>query len=310
MGFSVAKETRVGIEALEALPVDSLWTGGHLASPNPGTEAMGNLVRIGALTERVRVGTSILLLPLYPPAIVAKQIADLDRLTGGRVILGVGVGGEYPQEFRAAQVPITERGRRTDEAIPLLRDLWSGEAVSHAGRFYSMEDVRIHPPPRQAGGPPIVVAGRKPAAIRRAALLGDGWMPYLYSAQQYARSVDEIKALATEAGRNLDGFEWCAFLFVNVHHDREIARRSAARYLGATYRQDFGDFVQNVAVVGTPAEAAARIQAYVDAGARHLIFSTATTEDPWPIRHSLLEEVLPQVAVPGEPVGVRAPAPR
>jgi len=127
------------------------------------------LARLSAVTERVLIGTSILLLPLYSPAIVAKQVADLDRATGGRVILGIGVGGEYPQEFRACGIPLGERGRRADEAIPLLRRLWSGENVSHDGPFFPMADVKIHPAPIQPGGPPIVVAGRKDVAMRRAA---------------------------------------------------------------------------------------------------------------------------------------------
>src|SRR5215471_12688705 len=114
---------------LESLPIDSLWVGGHVASKNPSPEAMVALTWVAARTERVRVGTAILLLPLYPPAIVAKQIADLDRATGGRVTLGVGVGGEYPDEFAACGVPIDERGARTDETIPLLRALWTGEPV-------------------------------------------------------------------------------------------------------------------------------------------------------------------------------------
>ena len=172
--------------AMEQLPIDSLWTGGHIASNNPSPEAMMNLARLSAVTERVKVGTSILLLPLYEPAIVAKQVADLDRATGGRLILGVGIGGEYPAEFRACHVPITERGRRTDEAIGLLRTLWTAQPITHDGRFYAMEDVRVHPAPAQPGGPPIVVAGRKEPAMRRAALLGDGWMPYLYSPRRYA----------------------------------------------------------------------------------------------------------------------------
>ncbi len=122
------------IPELEALPIDSLWVGGHVASRNPSPEAMMGLARLAALTERVRVGTSILLLPLYPPALIAKQTADLDRATGGRLILGVGVGGEYPQEFRACQVPIEERGRRANEMIPLIRRLWTAEEITHDGR--------------------------------------------------------------------------------------------------------------------------------------------------------------------------------
>ena len=122
------------VAALEANALlDSLWVGGHVASRNPSPEALMGLARLAATTERVKVGTSILLLPLYPPALVAKQIADLDRATDGRVILGVGVGGEYPQEFRALQVPVKERGRRADEMIPLIRRLWTAREITTTG---------------------------------------------------------------------------------------------------------------------------------------------------------------------------------
>ena len=283
--------------ALEELPIDSLWTGGHVASPNPSPEALMGLARLSAATERVTIGTSILLLPLYTPAIVAKQIADLDRATGGRVILGVGVGGEYPQEFRACGVPVEERGRRADEAIPLLRRLWTAEQVSHDGRFYPMTDVRVHPAPAREGGPPIVVAGRKDPAMRRAALLGDGWMPYLYSPRRYASSVARIRELADEGGRDLRLFEWYAFIFVNVQRDGGRARQEAAEMMGGTYDQDFGPMVDSVAAAGTPDEVLEKVEQFVTAGARHLIFLPATTRrgDYDAIVRELVEEVLPAV---------------
>jgi probable F420-dependent oxidoreductase len=299
VGFVAGGGSRQAVEQLEALPIDSLWTGGHVASRNPGPEAMAGLIRLAALTDRVRVGTSILLLPLYPPAIVAKQAADVDRMTGGRLTLGVGIGGEYPQEFRACQVPRQERGPRTDEAIGLIRSLWSGEPVSHAGRFYAMDDVRIHPPPVQPAGPPIVVAGRKLPAMRRAALLGDGWMPYLYSPERYADSVRTISTLAAEAGRSLEAFEWFAFLFVNVNPDGRAAKEEAAAFLGGNYNQDFHAMLDRVAATGTPEEVRERFQAFVDAGARHLICTPATRGNADPIRRRVLEEVLPGVQVPG-----------
>jgi probable F420-dependent oxidoreductase len=281
--------------ALEELPIDSLWAGGHVASPNPSPEAMMALARLSAATERVKIGTSILLLPLYSPAIVAKQIADLDRATGGRVILGVGVGGEYPQEFRACGVPVAERGRRADEAIPLLKRLWSAEQISHDGRFYPMTEVRVHPAPAQEGGPPIVVAGRQDPAMRRAALLGDGWMPYLYSPRRYASSVARIRELADEVGRDLHLFEWYAFIFVHVHRDGRRARREAARMMGGTYDQDFGPLVDSVAAAGTAEEVLEKVQQFVAAGARHLIFLPATTQtaDYDEIVRELVEEVVP-----------------
>lgn len=287
------------VRALEARRIDSIWTGGHVASRNPSTEALMSLARISAVTERVTIGTSVLLLPLYPPAIVAKQVADLDRACGGRLVLGVGVGGEYPQEFRACGVPMGERGRRTDEAIALLRRLWTGEEVSHDGPFYAMSQVRIHPAPAQAAGPPIVVAGRKEAAMRRAARLGDGWMPYLYSPPRYAASVERVKGLAAEAGRDLSGFGWYAWVFVNVDPDGRRAREQAARTMGGNYDQDFGAMIDSVAAAGTPEEVGAKLQDFVDAGARHFIFMPAAGDgDPDAIVDRLLEDVLPLVHAP------------
>jgi probable F420-dependent oxidoreductase len=294
VGFTTGGSAK-DMQALEALAIDSLWVGGHVASPNPSPEAMMALARLSALTERVRVGTAILLLPLYAPAIIAKQVADLDRATGGRVNLGVGIGGEYPAEFRACRVPIAERGRRTDEAIGLLRQLWSGEPVSHPGRFYPMEDVKIHPAPVQVGGPPIIVAGRKEPAMRRAALLGDGWMPYLYSAPRFAASVATIRKVAADSGRDLSNFEWCAYLFVAVDDDGNRAREEAARFLGGTYRQDFAAMVSRVALAGTPAEVASQLEAFVEAGARHLIIAPATRDRWWPVVRRLADDILPEL---------------
>jgi probable F420-dependent oxidoreductase len=294
VGF-VCQPERSLVDTLESLPVDSLWVGGHVASKNPSPEAMVQLARLAALTSRVRVGTSILLLPLYPPAIVAKQIADLDRATGGRVTLGVGVGGEYPQEFRACQVPVAERGARTDEAIPLLRRLWSGEEQTHAGRFYSMEDVRIHPAPAQVNGPPIIVAGRKERAMRRAVALGDGWMPYLYSARRYADSVETIRRLADESGRDLADFEWFAFVFVNVHDDGGKAQEEAAEFLGGTYSQDFRSMLGHIAVAGAPDDVVAGLAEFVRAGASHLVFTPASLSRSREVALRVIDEIVPRV---------------
>ncbi len=281
---------------MEHLPIDSLWTGGHVASRNASPEALMSLARLSAVTSRVRLGTSILLLPLYPPAIVAKQIADLDRATSGRLVLGVGVGGEYPQEFRACGVPVAERGPRTDEAIPLIRRLWTGQPVSHDGPFFPMQDVRIHPAPAQSGGPPIVVAGRKPPAMRRAALLGDGWMPYLYSPRRYAQSVQAIETVAARAERDLSGFEWYAWVFVNVDPDPDRAKRQAAATMGGAYDQDFRPMVDRVAAAGDIAQVTDRLKEFVDAGAHHFIFMPASGgDDPKPVIDRLLDQVWPAV---------------
>ena len=291
----VCQPERSLVETFEALPVDSLWVGGHVASTNPSPEAMVQLAQLAALTSRVRIGTSILLLPLYPPAIVAKQIADLDRATGGRVTLGVGVGGEYPQEFRACQIPVSERGARTDEAIPLLRRLWSGAEQSHTGRYYSMEEVRIHPAPVQSNGPPIIVAGRKERAMQRAVALGDGWMPYLYSARRYADSVQSIRRLADESGRDLSDFEWFAFVFVNVDDDAELAKEEAAEFLGGNYSQDFHSMLARIAVAGSPDDVVSGLAEFVRAGATHLVFTPATRSRSQAVALRIVNEIVPRV---------------
>jgi probable F420-dependent oxidoreductase len=307
-----ASELRVGILAgdgcervaeLEALPIDSLWVGGHLSSPNPSPEAMMGLARLAAMTERVRIGTSVLLLPLYPPAIIAKQIADLDRVTDGRVTLGVGVGGEYPQEFRAVQVAIADRGRRADDMIPLIRQLWSAEEVTYESHFFSIRDVRIHPAPIQPGGPPIVVGGRQEAAMRRAATLGDGWFPYLYSPRRYAASVETVKRIAAEIGRDLSGFEWCVWIFLNIESDGDAARERAARSLPGTDDRNSGPMVDRVAAAGTADEVATKLKRFYDAGARHFVFCPATAgADPRRVLDRLVGDVLPVLrehAAPG-----------
>jgi len=267
----VAPDDPAAIQRLEDAGVASLWVGGHIASTNPSPEPMVWLARLVEQTRRATVGTATLLLPLYPPALVAKQIADLDRASGGRVALGVGVGGEYASDFAAVEVPSTERGARTDEAIELLRRFWQAEPVEHRGRHFAIDGVRIHPAPTQPGGPPIYVSGRSDAAMRRAGLVGDGWMPYLSSARRYRESVARVGEHAAAAGRTLDRFEWLVYVMVAMDDDGDAARRGATSFFGSTYRQDVAELVDRIAVVGTPDDVGEQLAAYVAAGATHLI---------------------------------------
>ena len=244
LGAAVLPEPeRAWLGAVEELPVDSVWQGGHLLPPGSSGEAITRLALMTAWTERVQVGTAVLLLPLYHPVVVAKQLADLDAHSGGRLRVGIGVGGEFPKEFEAVGVPLSERGARTDESIEVMRLLWSGRPVSHHGRFFQFDDVRLHPvrPPGatadgQAGGPPIIVSGRRPPALRRAARLGDGFMPYLVSAGAYTRSVQAIRDTAQEAGRDLAGFEWMLYLYTSIRRRRGPCSRRRRHLLAGSVR--------------------------------------------------------------------------
>jgi probable F420-dependent oxidoreductase len=295
VGF-VAPGTSRDVRRLEEAGAASLWVGGHIASPNPSPEPIVWLARLVEQTRSATLGTGALVLPWYPPALVAKQIADLDRASGGRLVLGVGVGGEYVSDFEAAGVPLDQRGARTNEAIPLLRRFWSGKPVEHHGTHFHFDGIRIHPPPSQAGGPPIIVTGRRLPAMRRAALLGDGWMPYLYSADRYATSVARIKDLAVDAGRDLAGFRWNAYVMVAVDGDPGVARRAVATFLGRTYNQDFDTTLDHVAVAGTAAEVGDKLQRFVDAGAHHLVLLPCGA-NPMGTAEQLLDEIAPRLGV-------------
>ena len=290
IGFT-APQDREQVAELEKLGADSLWVGGHIASTNPSPEALIWLARLVEQTERVAIGTATLLLPLYPPGIVAKQIADLDRAAAGRLRLGIGVGGEYLSDFGASEVPIDERGSRTDEAIDLLRQFWKAEPVTHHGRHHTYEKIRIHPAPHQSSGPPIIVSGRKPVAMRRAARVGNGWMPYLYSPERYARSVATIRQEAERHGRDLTDFGWYAYVFVSMDTDQAAATTAARNFFGNTYRDNFEDFLDRVACVGTPEQVTERLLAFIQAGARHLILVPCARQQE--TYHELLTSIRP-----------------
>ncbi len=292
------------LAAAEELPLESVWQGGHVLPPSPTGEAVTRLALMTAWTERLRVGSAVLVLPLYQPVVLAKQLVDLDVRSGGRLTVGVGVGGDFADEFAAVGVPVRERGPRTDEAIDVMRALWSGKPVTHHGRFTDLNDVELRPVEDpsgragQPGGPPLVVSGRRPPAMRRAARRGDGWMPYLFSPDAYARSVATIRAEADAAGRDLDGFEWMLYLYCSIRADGDRARDDVASFLGRAYGDKPGAMLDRIAPSGTPDEVAAKVQAYVDAGARHIVISPAAHHDTLEVVRLAATEVLPRLELP------------
>jgi len=168
---------------VEALGFDSLWTADHVVFSQPICDPFQVLAAYASATSTIRLGTCVLLLPLRHPTHVAKQASSLDWMCGGRLTLGIGVGGEFPAEYAACEVPIAERGARTNEAIPILRALWSGEDPPAEGRFFHVPPTKLAPKPAQPAGPPIWIGGRSDAALRRAAWLGDGYLGYFLDAK-------------------------------------------------------------------------------------------------------------------------------
>jgi probable F420-dependent oxidoreductase len=279
----------------ETLGFDALWIGEHIAFHVPTFDALTTMAAVAARTTHIDVGVAAVLLPLRPAAVIAKAAATLDIISGGRLRLGVGVGGEFAKEFEAVGVPLAERGRRADEAIAILRALWAPGAASFEGRFVQFKDVRMEPKPVQPGGPPILVGGRSEHAIRRAATLGDGFMPYMYTPAQYTAARQRLFQLGTEAGRDTTAFTVPMYQFIYTAASDHEARSTLARRLQQTYRQPFERLVPRYCTAGTPATCRASLQAYIDAGVREFILTPPVTS-PQELRRQLdvyATEILP-----------------
>jgi probable F420-dependent oxidoreductase len=258
-------------QRVEELGFDSLWVSEHMLFYVPTFDAITVLAAFAARTQRILLGSAVLLLPLRHPTVVAKEVASLDIISNGRIILGVGVGGEFRPEFVACGVPVEERGRRTNEAIEVMRKLWSESGVNHDGRFFRLEDANMQPKPIQKPGPPIWVAGRSEAAMKRAARLGDGYMPYLFSPERYRDSLEKVSAFAQQRGRDPATIEAGMYQFICLADTYEEARKRANQDLSIRYNQPFDRIVDRYCVLGPPDQCVERLGQYVDAGVRHFI---------------------------------------
>jgi alkanesulfonate monooxygenase SsuD/methylene tetrahydromethanopterin reductase-like flavin-dependent oxidoreductase (luciferase family) len=197
----------------------------------------------------------------------------LDVVSGGRFELGVGVGGEFPKEFGAVGVPVTERGARTNEALEVIDRLLTERDVTFDGRFTQLDGVTVSPSPVQDPRPPIWVSGRQDAAIRRAARYGEGWLPYMYTPEMLAESMEKAAAFTEEAGRPEGTVKGGIYLFTCVNEDREVALELANEQLSRQYNQDFSKLVGKYALAGSPDDCNERLQQYVDAGAETIILA-------------------------------------
>lgn len=251
---------------------DSMWVGDHVAFTIAIFDPLLQLAQAAVLSRRLVFGTDVFLLPLRHPTPIAKQVSTLDHLTEGRFIFGVGVGGEFPKEYEACGVPLNERGARLSESLTVMRKLWTGEPVSHAGKYFSFEGVMMQPPPRQPGGPPIWCGGRADPALRRIGRMTDGWMSYVVTPDMYRQGLEKIATAASEAGRTFDrGFGTAHLLFTRIDDTYEKALDAATISLSQRYAMDFRKAAQRYAALGTPQDVVETIFKFQQAGVRHLI---------------------------------------
>lgn len=296
-GVSLHSENTASFAAsAENQGLDYLACGEHLAFHGPTTNAFIELAVAAGATESIKLLSAITLLPLYPPVLAAKLATSLDVASNGRFHLGVGIGGEYPREFDAVGVPVSERGARTDEALKIMHRLMTEDDVSVDGPFTNFTGLTLAPKPVQQPRIPFWIAGRGKAAMRRAARFGQAWMPYLYTPEMVADSRAEIQRLAKDdGGASWDGLT-AVHVFTTTDRDGNEARRVAAERVGRTYQQDFTGSRARYLVAGTPAECVARFREYLDSGVDVILFRLTCARKQAPSMLQLIaDEVLPEL---------------
>ena len=283
MGMMLAASDRDSVLArarkMEASGLDSIWVGDHIAFHIPVIESLSLLSFCAAATERIELATGVLLLPLRHPTLTAKMTGTIDMLSNGRLILGVGVGGEFPPEFQAVGSPVEERGPRTNEAIDILRAHWAEGKAGYEGEHFAFDPVKIEPKPVRPGGPPIIVGGRKAVSMKRAGRQGDGYISHMCDVATYRDNLKQIGAAAREAGRAGLPFQTAALLFTVLDDSYEAAHKRASEMLGTIYNTDFSEASKRYCLLGKPEDCLEQMRAFARAGCRHFVMSALSDPD-------------------------------
>ena len=284
-------------EAVEEAGLDSVWVGDSLTA-KPRLEPLTALAAVAARTQRVRLGTAVLLAALRHPVLLGHIVGTLDLVSKGRSVLAVGVGGAFNEDQRrewlAAGVNPSRRAGRLEELVEILKGLGAGETVSYEGRHFSLDSVSMEPRPVQKGGVPILMACHQRAGreeqFRRAVRLGDGFISISDTPEEYARAVEKVRIYAREEGRDPRKMEAAFYMTVNLGADQLKAAEEADRYLMMYYGSNiwgnrWGPF-------GSPEWTVARIHDYARAGAGTIIVRFASFDQEGQL-DTFLKEVAP-----------------
>lgn len=253
----------------EALGFRDLWVTENTFDHVTCFDPVVILTYAAAVTSRIRLGASVLVLPVHDPRWVAHQWATLDTVSNGRAVMGVGIG--RPQHYQEFGIPQEGRVARFRESLDVIRALWSQERVSHDGRFYHLHDARLGLRPVQKPLPIWMGVGH-PDAIRRAARLADGWMGAGGSTtEDFRRSVPILRQALEEAGRDPASFPVSKRIFMMVDDDPQRARADLHRWYSEVYHNPTG--TETSGVYGTPKQVREKLDAFVEMGANHLLLN-------------------------------------
>ena len=250
------------IDKAEAWGIDSVWLSDHMMGERAEVSIVPMMAAIAARTQNLKFGPSVMMMPLRHPIAVAREVATLDYLSNGRMIMAVGLGADE-KEADAFKIPRKKRGSMTDESVEIIRKLWAGPNVSHHGVHYQFDEVTINP--RPAKKIDIWVGGRSDFALKRVARISDGWFASFVTPEGFAEGVAKITEFAAEYGRQDEEIEAGSIVFCHVDPDGDKARRDFTAFFAATNRRP-PELMLSRSAVGTPEECRDILQRFVEHG--------------------------------------------
>jgi probable F420-dependent oxidoreductase len=263
------------VDACESLGWDSLWFSERVSGPTFGP--LASMAAAAGRTRRLKFGPSVLVVPGRNPVLLAKELATIDVLSKGRLVTAFGLGVEDAREQRVFGVDRDEAAGRTEEAVALMRRLWTEEEVTHDGRYFHVRELRLQPRPAQKPHPDIWFGGYSRAALRRTAELGTGWLPSFLAPEEYRAKADTIRELAAGAGRTIDDEHYGAL----IPYVAERAVGDAAPILAAIAARRPQADPRKLIVFESNGNLAAQVEAFIAAGASKFVLVPLVAPADW-----------------------------
>ena len=259
---------------VEQLGYESIWVWDHIllgVDPYfPILDSLSVLTAVAAHTERIRLGTGILVLPARNPVVLAKQLSTIDHISNGRLTLGV-ASGWYKREFDAIGVPFHKRGNIMDQNLDILTRLWQEDSVTGSYPPDELAEAVMSPKPVQKPRPPILIGGYVDRVLKRAGVVGDGWLTYYYTPEGFAKSWDKVRRFAEEAGRDPDTLRSINQLPIYIGKSRDDVKDLMQEWL--TTEWDFAGWSDSTAasaVIGTVDDCVEQLQGHLDVGVQQI----------------------------------------
>ncbi len=261
-------------ENAEGFGFDSVWVGDSILA-RPRLEALGTLSAISSRTQRVKLGTAVFLPALRNPVVLANEVANLDIVSGGRVILGVGIASKTPAvqaEFAACGVSFRHRVSLFEECVTVIKRLWTEDKVTHNGQHFQLEDSSLGLRPVQKGGIPIWMAASAEAPQRRMLRIGDGWFPNSQSPEAFTQGWQQIQNLAKETGADANRLHKALYTTLNINDDKAQADREMREFIEGYYNTPFETMARTQSVfTGNVQESIDWLKGFIAAGAETIV---------------------------------------